>query len=144
MGSWTVRNRRLKSPLSGSQEWYEFDGTVVARPVWDGRANIDEFHGESPLGPIEGMTVRLYDPHAKQWSLYWANSKTGTFGPPTIGSFKDGRGEFFDHEPINGRWIFVRYLWSEITADSCRWEQAFSDDGGKTWEPNWIMKLTRA
>jgi len=143
IGSWKVHNRRLKKPLTGSSEWYEFDGTSVARKVWDGRANIDEYQADTPGGSIEGLTLRLYDRKAQQWSLYWANAANGRLDVPTVGSFKDGRGEFYDQEILDGRSIFVRYVWSDIKPNSCRWEQAFSVDGGRTWETNWIMDLTR-
>jgi hypothetical protein len=143
MGTWKVHNRKLKERLKGSTSWEEFDGTVVARPVWGGRANMDEYEGDSPSGHIQGMTLRLYNPKTQQWSIYWSNSAHGTLDPPMIGGFKDGRGEFYDQEFYEGKSIYVRYIWSEITANSCRWEQAFSPDGGKTWETNWIMESVR-
>jgi hypothetical protein len=143
IGSWRIRNRRLREPLTGSDSWYEFDATGVARKVWDGLANMDEYDGDSPSGRIRGMTLRLYDPKSRQWSLYWANAANGTLDKPMTGEFKDGRGEFYDQETFRGRSIYVRYVWSGITTTSCRWEQAFSADGGKTWETNWIMDMTR-
>jgi len=143
-GRWKVHNRRLLHPLTGSNDWVEFDGTVVARPVWDGRANIDEFEADSPTGHIEGMTVRTYNVKSHQWSLYWANRTTGVFSlPATVGKFADGRGEFYDQEDYNGRNIFVRFLWTRVSTDTPHWEQAFSLDGGKTWETNWITDFTR-
>lgn len=142
-GSWKVHNRRLVHPLTGSNEWVEFDGTVVARPVWGGRANADEFEADSPSGHIEGMTVRTYDPKSRQWNIYWANAAKGVFEKPMIGQFKNGRGEFFDQEEFAGKAVYVRFVWSDIKPNSCRWEQAFSNDGGKTWETNWIMTFTR-
>jgi hypothetical protein len=146
IGTWKIHLKRLDHRLTGSTTWVEFDGTSVTRKVWDGRANLEEFETDSPAGGhIEGMTLRLYDPQTHQWSLYWATSKSGTMGPPTIGEFKNGRGEFFDTEPSgpNGRAILVRFIWSEITPDSAHFEQSFSDDGGKTWEVNWITDQTR-
>lgn len=146
IGSWKVHNRRRRNPLSGSDSWYEFEGTSVARPVWGGKANIDEFEADTPEVPgghIQGMTLRLYNPQTGQWSLNWANSARGVVDTPLFGSFENGRGEFFDQEMFEGRSIYVRFIWSEITATSCRWEQAFSEDGGKTWETNWIMEMTR-
>jgi hypothetical protein len=143
-GSWKAHNRRLLHPLTGSNEWVEFDSTIVARPVWGGRANMDEFEADTSSGHIEGMTVRTYNPKSHQWSIYWANQKNGVFSlPPTVGKFKDGRGEFFDQEDFNGQSIFVRYLWLVTSPDTTRWEQAFSTDGGKTWETNWIISATR-
>jgi hypothetical protein len=126
VGTWKQHNRRLKNPLTGSTTWYEFDSRTVVRPVWGGKANMDEFEADSPSGRIQGLTLRLYDAKARQWSIYWANSAGASpMGVPTVGSFDaSGRGEFFDHETIQGRWVLVRYLWSEIKADSYRWEQA--------------------
>lgn len=94
-------------------------------------------------GHLEVLSLRLYDPQAHQWSLNAVNSRVGTLGVPTIGEFKNGRGEFFDTEPFNGQSVLVRNVWSDITSDSCRFEQSFSTDGGKTWEVNWIAADTR-
>ena len=143
VGTWSVRNRKLKERLKGSTSWETFEGKVVVRHLWGGRANTDEYNAESPSGPIQGMTLRLYNPQSQQWSLYWANSANGILEKPMIGGFESGKGEFFDQEMFEGKSIFCRYLWSEITEKSCRWEQAFSADGGKSWEANWIMEFTR-
>jgi hypothetical protein len=143
MGSWKVHNRKLRERLKGSTAWDEFDGTVVARPAWGGKANVDEYEADSPAGHIEGLTVRLFNPKSRQWSIYWASSTNGTLDVPMVGEFKDGRGEFYDQEQFEGRSIYVRFIWSDITPASCRWEQAFSADGGKSWEVNWIMEFTR-
>src|SRR5260221_4763354 len=142
-GRWNVHNRRLKERLKGSTTWDEFEGTVVVRPVWDGKANLDEYEAEGPAGHIQALTLRLFDPRSQQWSIRWATSETGTLDVAMIGSFQDGRGEFYDQEMFEGRSIYVRFIWSAITPTSCRWEQAFSADGGKTWETNWIMELSR-
>jgi hypothetical protein len=145
IGAWKIHLKRLEHRLTGSTTWIEFDGASVTRRVWDGRADLEEFEVDSPTGHIEGMTLRLYDPQTHQWSLYWATSKSGTLGQPTIGEFKNGRGEFFDTEPSgpNGRATLVRFVWSDITPNSAHFEQSFSDDGGKTWEVNWITDQTR-
>jgi hypothetical protein len=146
IGVWKIHLKRLESRLAGSTTWVEFDGTSVTRKLWNGRANLEEFETDSPGGGhIEGLTLRLYDPPTHQWSLYWATSKSGAMGPPTIGEFKNGRGEFFDTEPSgpNGRSVLVRFVWSDITPNSAHFEQSFSDDGGKTWEVNWITDQTR-
>jgi len=145
IGAWKIHLKRLQSRLTGSTTWIEFDGTSVTRKVWDGRANLEEFQVDSPTGHIEGLTLRLYDPQTHQWSLYWATSKSGAMGPPTIGEFRNGRGEFYDTEPSgpDGRSILVRFVWSDITPNSAHFEQSFSDDGGKTWEVNWITDQTR-
>ncbi len=143
-GTWKTHLKRLLNPLTDSTTWVEFEGTIVCRKIWEGRANLDEFEADGPTGHVEGLTLRLYNPETHQWNLYWANSKNGTIaGPPQVGEFKDGRGEFFCQDLYNGRAIFVRYVWSDITPKSARFEQSFSDDGGKTWEVNWISVDTR-
>jgi hypothetical protein len=145
IGTWKYRLSRLDHPLTGSRNWIEFEATGVCRPVWNGLAQLDEFEADGPTGHIQGLTLRLYNPESHQWSLNWVNSKNGTVGPPTIGSFdaKNGRGEFFDQETFNGRSILVRYVWSNITPTSARFEQSFSEDVGKTWETNWITTQVR-
>jgi hypothetical protein len=144
LGSWKIHLKRLLHPLTGSNTWVEFDGTSVTRKVWDGRSQIEEFEVDSPTGHIEGLTLRLYNPQTHQWSLYWANAKDGAMGgPPNVGEFKNGRGEFYCQDTFNGRAIFIRYLWSDITPNSAHFEQSFSTDGGKTWEVNWITDQTR-
>jgi hypothetical protein len=143
IGTWKTHLRRLLHPLTGSKTWVEYEGTTVVHKVWNGRANLVELQAEGPAGHFEGLNLRLYNPQAHQWSLNFANSSGGTLSQPTIGEFKNGRGEFFDQETLNGRAIFVRFVISDITPNSCRFEQAFSDDGGKTWEINWIATDTR-
>ncbi len=117
IGTWKTHLRRLVHPLTGSTQWVEFDGTSVVSKIWEGRANLVELEVDGPGGHIEGLSLRLYDPQSHQWSLNFANSKGGGFGPPTIGEFKNGRGEFFDHEIFNGRMILVRNVWTDITLD---------------------------
>ena len=143
IGTWKTHLRRLVHPLTGSTTWVELEGTTVVRKVWNGRANLAELEADNASGHLEVLSLRLYDPQSHQWSLSSANSKSGTLSQPRIGEFRNGRGEFFDQESFNGRTILVRNVWSDITADSGRFEQAFSDDGGKTWEVNWIAVDTR-
>ena len=143
IGEWKTHLRRLKRPLSGSSEWVEYEGISVVRKIWGGKANIVELIADGPAGRIEGLSLRLYNPESHQWSLNYANSAGGAMGVPTVGEFKNGRGEFYDQEMFNGRTILVRNVWSDITPNSCRFEQSFSDDGGKTWEVNWVAVDTR-
>jgi hypothetical protein len=143
-GSWKIHLKRRLNPLTGSNTWVEFDGTSVTRKVWDDRAQIEEFETDSSTGGhIEGLTLRLYNPESQQWSLYWANSKDGKMFVPQIGDFKNGRGEFYAQDTLNGKMIFVRFIWSNTTSNSPHFEQSFSEDGGKTWEVNWITDQTR-
>lgn len=143
IGTWKTHLRRLVHPLTGSTTWIEYEGTTVVRKIWNGRANLVELEADGSGGHFEGLSLRLYNPESHQWSLNFANSNSGTLSQPTIGEFKHGRGEFFDQETVNGRAIFVRFVISDITPDSCRFEQAFSEDGGKTWKVNWIATDTR-
>jgi len=143
IGSWKTRLRRRLHPLTGSTAWAEYAGTTVVRKVWNGRANLVELEVEGPAGRIQGLSLRLYNPESRQWSLNFSNSAGGTLSPPTIGAFQDGRGEFYAQETLGGRAIFVRFVISDLTPDSCRFEQAFSGDGGRTWEVNWIATDTR-
>jgi len=131
------------NPLSGSTTWAKYEGTTVVRKVWGGLANLVELEAEGPAGRFQGLNLRLYNPQSRQWSLNFANVSGGTMTPPTIGEFKNGRGEFYSQETLNGRAILVRFVISDITPESCHFEQAFSDDGGKTWEVNWIAVDTR-
>lgn len=143
VGSWKTKISRLAHPLTGSTTWDKYEGTTVVRKVWNGRAILLELEADGPAGHFEGLSLRLYNPESHQWSLNFANSSAGTLGVPTIGEFRNGRGEFFDQETLGGRAIFVRFVISDITGDSVRFEQAFSDDGGKTWEVNWVATDTR-
>ena len=143
IGTWKTHLRRLLHPLTGSSTWVECNGTTTVRKIWDGRANLVELEADCPSGHFEGLNLRLYNPQSRQWSLNFANSRDGTLSQPTIGEFKNGRGEFFDQERFNERAILVRFVISDITPDSCRFEQSFSVDGGKNWEVNWIAIDTR-
>lgn len=143
LGTWKTHITRLLHPLTGSTTWVEYDGTSVVRRVWDGRANLLELEVSGPSGHIEALSLRLYNPDARQWSLNFSNSSVGTLGVPTVGEFSGGRGEFYDQESIAGRTVLVRFVISDITSDSCHFEQAFSIDGGKSWEVNWIATDTR-
>lgn len=143
IGTWNTRLKRLVKPLSGSDEWAEYTGTTTVRKVWDGRANLVELVADGADGHFEGLNLRLYDPRSGQWRLNFASSRAGVLTPPTIGGFKDGRGEFYDQEEFEGRAVFVRFLILPQGPDTVRFEQAFSEDGGKTWETNWIAVDTR-
>jgi hypothetical protein len=142
-GSWDVRNRWLRRRLAGSDDWEEFDATVVARPLLDGVGNEDEFRTDHAGGFI-GMSFRFFDPERRRWSIYWADSRRpGELDPPVFGTFSGDIGLFEGEDVYRGRPILVRFAWSGVTTPTPRWEQAFSDDGGKMWETNWVMDFTR-
>ncbi len=142
-GTWKTHVARLLHPLSGSSTWAEYDGVSVVSKVWNGDASLFELEVDGPAGHIEGVGLRLYNPQSHQWSLNWASSRDGVLETPMVGEFKNGRGEFHDQEMFNGRAILVRNSFLDITPDSSRFEQAFSDDGGKNWETNWVITFTR-
>jgi hypothetical protein len=144
IGTWNTRLSRLEKPLSGSTTWLKYVGTTTVRKVWEGRANLVELLVEGPAGRIEALSLRLYNPQSHQWSLNFSNSRSGTLSESSIGEFRSGRGEFYSYEDFNGRAVLVRFVISPITADSCHFEQSFSEDGGKTWELNWDATDTRA
>ena len=143
IGTWRTRLARLERPLSGSTTWVEYEGTSVVRKVWNGGANLVELDVRGPAGRLEGLSLRLYNPETRQWSLNFSNRRSGTLTTPVIGEFRNGRGEFYAQESFNGRAVFVRFVITVFTPDSARFEQSFSDDGGSTWEPNWIAVDTR-
>lgn len=142
-GTWKLHISRLEKPLTGSSKWNELDGTVVVRKIWDGLANIAEVNANGPSGRLQFLALRLYNPESHQWSNTFASSSDGTLSFPMVGEFKNGRGEFIDQEPFHGRTILVRFVMWPTSPNSARSEQAFSDDGGKTWEVNWINTYTR-
>jgi hypothetical protein len=142
-GVWKTHIRRVLDPLSGSGNSIELNGTVTVRKVWDGRAQLEEIEADGPNGHWEGLTLFLYDPSAHQWSQTFVNSKSGVLTPGLIGAFKDGRGELYAQDAVNGRSILIRCVWSDIKPDSHHFEEAYSDDGGRTWAPAFIASLTR-
>lgn len=143
LGTWKTHLRRRLHPLTGSDVWVEYDGISVCRKVWNGRANLLELEVDGPKGKIEGLSLRLYNPDSRQWSLNFSNSAAGTLTEPVFGEFKNGRGEFFGRDSLNGRVILVRFVILCADRNTCRFEQAFSDDAGNTWEVNWIAVDTR-
>jgi len=144
MGTWKTHLSRLLHPLTDSTTWVDYEGTSTVRKIWNGRANLVELEVDGPAGHIEALSLRLYNRDSHQWSLNFASSSGATLSPPTIGEFINGRGEFYDQEKLNGRSILVRFVIADISAHSCRFEQAFSQDGGKSWQLNWIATDTRA
>ena len=145
MGSWKVHNRCLRERLKGSDDWVEFEATVTARPLAGVLGNEDEFRTDHDGGFI-GMTFRFYDPATDRWAIYWASTRRPTLelDPPVIGSFSGDVGTFECDDTHEGRPVRVRYRWTKVDTTTPHWEQAFSEDGGKTWETNWTAEFTRA
>lgn len=144
MGRWRVRNTFLRERLAGSDAWDEFEATSVARPLLDGLGNEDEFRTDYGGGFV-AMSFRFFDPETRLWAIYWADSRRpGRLDPPVLGSFSGDTGVFEGTDTFDGRPILVRFVWSRVTTPTPRWEQAFSADGGETWETNWVMEFARA
>ncbi|HWE56703.1 MAG TPA: hypothetical protein VG435_14415 [Acidimicrobiales bacterium] len=141
VGSWAIANRRRSPYLGEPGEWHEFPSTSTCVRLFDGAGNADSFL--FPTLNTAGLTLRLQDVATGEWSLYWASSRDGRLQPPVVGRFADGVGTFLGDDMYEGRPIQVRYIWSDITAVSARWEQSFSIDVGHTWSANWVMSFTR-
>ncbi len=145
VGSWRVHHRRLKDRLANSREWVEFSGTTVTQTLLGDSGNIDDNVLELPGDPYRAVTLRAFDAKSRTWSIWWLDGRSaaGPLDPPVVGGFQDGVGTFYASDTLNGKPIRVRFIWSGITASACHWEQAFSPDGGSTWETNWTMDFER-
>jgi hypothetical protein len=145
VGEWRTHSRRLKERLVGSTEWEEFEGTIVSRRLMEGFANVDDTVFNTPEGIYRGVAPRAYDPKTGQWAIWWIDGRNpfGNLDPPLKGRFVNGIGTFYGDDTLRGKPIKMRFTWSHITRTSARWEQAFSPDGGKTWETNWQQRLER-
>lgn len=144
-GRWNVHHRRLAERLVGSTTWVEFGGTCAVSPLLGGRANVDDNLLDLPTGPYRAATLRAYDAASDRWSIWWLDGRTPTqLDPPLVGRFEDGLGTFFADDTLAGRPIRVRFQWTAREPAAPTWAQAFSADGGATWETNWEMRFTRA
>jgi len=144
LGNFTYHLHYMLHPLTSTPDWTDMDGTGACYKVWNGRAQLDTIEVDSARGGhIEGLTLRLYDPAHRQWRLYWANSRIGRLDPPQIGDFRNGHGDFYTTDTINGKTVLIRYDWTRMTSGTPHFEQAFSPDGGQTWQVNWITDQKR-
>lgn len=143
-GTWRIHNARLRHRLAGAAEWDTFEGRSVERPLLGGQGNLEEYEATLPDGtPVRAVALRLYEPATRRWTIRWANAASGTLDAPMTGTFRDGVGAFYSHEDYRGRMVLVRFRWTHDGPDAARWEQAFSADGGATWETNWVMDFAR-
>jgi len=142
-GSWVVRHRKLRRRLAGDTSWDEFGGTMRCRPILSGLGNVDDNVIHLPDGSYEACTLRLYNPASGCWSIHWVDGRDPKLDPPLTGGFADSTGTFLGEDVFEGRPILIRFLWTPGLA-AARWEQAFSDDGGASWETNWSMAFSRA
>ena len=145
VGHWRVHHRKLKERLANSQEWIEFEGTLFSQPLMVGYSNVDDLVLNVPGAPYRGVALRSFDPKSQQWLIWWLDSRNplGSLDPPMRGGFKNGVGTFYGDDTLNGKPVRARFIWSGITPTSCHWEQAYSPDGGKTWETNWAQDIIR-
>jgi hypothetical protein len=144
IGSWRVQHRRLKHRLADSREWIEFGGTCVSRKIFGGLGNVDDNVLDLPEGTYHALAVRTYDRAKDRWTIWWIDGRTpDRLDPPVVGGFENGVGTFFGDDTFKGKPIRVRFFWTQLTSDTPHWEQAFSADGGKTWETNWTMDFTK-
>lgn len=143
-GTWHTHYRILRKRLARSHDWYDCYGTSVVRPFWTGSANLEDGDLRCPNRYIGGMTLRLYGADTHQWSLWWGTRKLGLVPPPQVGHFNGGVGNFYARDTYNGTPVIVRFRWNEPAPGRPRFEQAFSADGGRSWETNWTTDYTRA
>src|SRR3954454_24250291 len=145
IGKWRVHHRRLKERLAGCHDWVEFDGTSQLWMTMDGRGTVDDSYIALPDGPYRAMGIRAYDPKSQTWAIWWIDARNPhDLEAPVKGNFQNGVGTFEANDIFRGKPIRVPFIWSRLTPNSPHWEQAFSPDGGKTWETNWQMQFTRA
>lgn len=143
IGDWRVENRKLKKRLTRSNDWFEFSGRFTVRPILDGAGNMDDLVLDDPNGRQSGSSIRLFDRATKTWSIYWIDASSPTIEPPAVGAVVDGVATLFGEERFEGRIVGLRYVYRNLSPQNASWEQAYSDDGGKSWEINWVMNFTR-
>ena len=136
VGKWVLKDKKLKSRLSNSNEWIEFESTVEMHKLLNGIGNMDTYRTVIDGKPFEGIAIRLFNPQTKLWSIYWADSNVGVMDPPVVGSFEGNIGKFYCKDKFKGKDIVVVFIWDKTDPDNPVWSQAFSPDNGKTWEVN--------
>jgi hypothetical protein len=143
-GKWNVHNRKLKSRLSNSNVWEEFESTLHMRKTLNGMGNVENYYAMFGGKKFEGMAVRLFNPETKLWMVYWMDTGSMVMDKhPVTGSFENGVGKLYAKDSFNGKSVIVLYQWDARDKQQPKWSQAFSDDNGKTWEWNWEMTLTK-
>lgn len=145
LGSWSVKHRKLKKRLVGDNEWLEFDGATTFQSLLGGVANMNDSVVNGPSGPYRGLGLRAYSAKTSTWADWYLDGRDpAAIDPPGVGRFTNGVGEFLSDDTYDGKPIKVRGLFSSINQTTAQWEQAFSPDGGRTWETNWVMRYIRA
>lgn len=142
LGTWKTHIHRVSHPPGAQPASVEITGTVTVRPIWGGRAQLEEIEADGPQGHWQGATLFLYNPKARQWTQTYFDS-ANPVPSTTTGGFADGRGELYSQDIVDGKAILVRGTWSDIRPDSHRYEEAWSHDGGRTWETMFSAQLER-
>ena len=143
IGKWLVKNRKLKTRLNAAKEWTEFEATIEDHMILNGLGNMDHFKTFFNDSPFEALTLRLFNPVTRLWSIYWADNNSGTLDVPQVGSFENSIGHFYSKDIFQGKEIIVAFKWDKTNPVNPGWSQAFSPDNGKTWEWNWYMDMQR-
>jgi hypothetical protein len=143
-GDWSVRHRRLRDRLVGCTDWVEFDGEMSTRPILGGFGNVEDNLLQLPDGPYRAIALRSFDAATGTWSIWWLDARApGRIDVPVVGTFENGIGTFYADDALDGAPIRIRFQWFTTDAEKPRWEQAFSADGGRSWETNWTMAFRR-
>lgn len=143
IGRWSVRHRKLKERLQGSNSWFEFPGTLHVRPILSGLGNVDENELFDPEGVYLATSLRVFRPETSQWSVYWVDGRAPGIDKPCVGAFNGKVGRFYADDEFAGKPIRLRFTYEDVSAGEARWEQAFSADAGASWETNWVMEFSR-
>jgi hypothetical protein len=144
IGDWRVQHRRLRERLADCDDWVEFEGACCARSLLGGAGNVDDNLLEMPDGAYRAVSLRSFDTETRRWSIWWLDGRTPhRLDPPVVGGFDGAVATFYADDVFNGTPIRVRFLWHIANPEVSRWEQAFSQDGGETWETNWVMVFSR-
>lgn len=145
VGRWKLHSHKLRQRLVGSNDWEDFDGTIHNIKLMSGYANVDDTEFDTPEGVYRGLAPRAYDPKTGLWAIWWIDGRNphGAVDPPVTGRFSNGVGTFYADDTLRGKPIKVRFTWTHNTPNTVHWEQAFSGDGGKTWEMNWSQELNK-
>ncbi len=143
-GRWTVRHRRLKVRLAGANDWEEYDGATRCQPLLGGVANFNDSITHRNGASYRTVGLRAFDPKTGRWADWSLDARDPLkIDEPGLGRFENGVGVFLSDDTENGKPIKVRGQFSSLSSTVAQWDQAFSPDGGRTWETNYVMRYTR-
>lgn len=142
---WHVHHRKLKTRLAGANDWFEFEGTSNTRPILGGKGNIEDNVIHDPTsGTYRATALRSFDVENHVWRIWWLDQRfPASIGAPVVGGFQGEKGLFITNEEWQGRAIKLRFIWLKDADGGPCWKQAFSSDGGQTWETNWVMNFSK-